>query len=305
MAIPIFPEFKIIDLTMRDEVNYFQSRYPLEASEYTFTNIFAFTAAYDFRISILGGSLIILKNHAPASFFCPIGDAPDIDMLFDYLKTRGDKPCIERVPESFVKKYIEGNGKYSAIEEREHFDYIHDVKELIKLSGRRFHDKKNKVNKFRKEYEYEYIPMTAELVGECIEFEDYWCAERDCEKDQGLSREKCAILIMLKNFDALGLVGGVIRLDNKIAALTLAEAYLPDTLVIHVEKANPDIPGLYQIINQEFLMHESGGYTFVNREQDLGIQGMRNAKMSYNPVKFIKKYRVAERILTDGSTGSP
>jgi len=295
MAIPVFPEFKTMDLTIRDEVNSFLSRYPLEASEYTFTNIFAFSAAYDFRISILGGSLIILKTHAPVSLFCPVGDSPDIDMLFDYLKKRGDKPRIERVPESFVKKYIEGSGKYSAVEEREHFDYVHDVKELIELSGRRFHDKKNKVNKFRKEFKYEYIPMTASLVKECIEFEDYWCAERDCEKDEGLSREKCAILKMLKNFDALRLIGGVIRLGNKIAALTLAEGYLPDTLVIHVEKANPDIPGLYQIINQEFLMHEGAGYAFVNREQDLGIQGMRSAKMSYNPVKFIKKYMVTER----------
>lgn len=295
MAIPIFPEFKTVDLTMRGEVNDFISRHPLEASEYTFTNIFAFTAAYDFRISILGGTLIILKNHAPASFFCPIGDAPDIDMLFNYLKTRGERPRIERIPESFVKKYIEGNEKYSAVEEREHFDYIHNVQELIELSGRRFHDKKNKVNRFRKEHEYKYIPMTAELVEECIKFEDYWCEERDCEKDEGLSKEKCAILKMLKNFDALALTGGVIRLDNKIAALTLAERYLPDTLVIHVEKANPGIPGLYQMINQEFLMHEGRGYAFVNREQDLGIQGMRNAKMSYNPVKFVKKYRVMER----------
>jgi len=294
MVIPLFPEFKTIDLTMRDEVNDFISDYPLEASEYTFTNIFAFTAAYDFKISILGNSLIILQNHAPASFFCPVGPVPDLGKLFDYLKTRADKPCIERVPEIFVKKYIEGNGKYSAVEEREHFDYIHDVKELIELSGRRFHDKKNKVNKFRKEYEYEYIPMTAELVGECIKFEDYWCEERDCEKDQGLSREKCAILKMLRNFEALAIKGGVIRLDDKIAALTLAEAYLPDTLVIHVEKANPDIPGLYQMINQEFLMHEGAGYAFVNREQDLGIEGMRSAKMSYNPVRFIKKYRVTE-----------
>ena len=295
MAIPIFPEFKTIDLAMKDEINSFLSRYPLEASEYTFTNIFAFSGAYDFRISILDESLLILKNHAPASFFCPVGPLPDLDRLFDYLKNLGSKPFIERVPESFVKKYIEGNEKYSAIEEREHFDYIHDVKELIELSGRRFHDKKNKVNKFRKEYEYEYIPMTSGLVKECIKFEDYWCEERDCEKDQGLSRERCAILKMLTKFDALGLIGGVIRLDKKIAALTLAEAYLPDTLVIHVEKANPDIPGLYQIINQEFLMHEGGGYAFVNREQDLGIGGMRSAKMSYNPVKFIKKYRVTKR----------
>jgi hypothetical protein len=100
---------------------------------------------------------------------------------------------------------------------------------------------------------------------------------------------------MLKNFDSLGLMGGVIRIEGKIAALTFAETYLPDTLVIHVEKANPDIPGLYQVINQEFLMHEAGDCRFVNREQDLGIQGLRSAKMTYNPVNFIRKYTVTEK----------
>ncbi len=296
MTIPLFPEFKDVVLTMKDDIRQFLSRYQMEASEYTFTNIFAFKETYDFKVSILNDTLLILKSKTPISFFCPVGASPDLESLFDYLKREVSEPCLERVPESFINKYLKDDEKYLALPVRDHFDYLHDVKEMIELKGRRFHDKKNKVNKFRNEYTYEYQTMTAKLVEECIEFEDYWCEVKDCEKYYGLKRERCAILTMLKNFDYLNLTGGVIRIAGKIAALTFAEEYLPDTLVIHVEKANPDIPGLYQVINQEFLMHEAGNCKFVNREQDLGIQGLRNAKFSYHPVKFIKKYRVTEKI---------
>lgn len=292
MNIPLFPEFKDIDLSMKDDITQFLSRYPIEASEYTFTNLFAFKGTYDFKVSILNDTLIILKNTHPISLFCPVGDSPDLKQLFDYMKEQGAEACLERVPESFVNKYLEGDERYIFLEERDQFDYLHDVQELIDLKGRRFHDKKNRVNRFRSEYKYEYQTLTAELLDECIEFEDYWCEVRECEKYYGLDKERCAIFAMLRNFEYLNLKGGVIRVENKIAALTIAEKFLHDTLVIHVEKANPDIQGLYQVINQEFLMHEAGDVDFVNREQDLGIKGLRDAKMSYHPVKFIKKYRV-------------
>ncbi len=295
MALKIFPDFSDIDLNMKGEIDSFLARCLIDASEYTFTNIFAFKDAYDFKVSVFNISLLILRNKAPLSFFCPVGSLPDIGVLFDYLNGKDAKPVMERVTEKFIENHISGDERFVAVEERMHFDYIHEVKELVELRGRRFHDKKNKVNRFRNENNYEYEPLTSGLVEECIEFEHYWCEEKDCEKDHGLSGERCAIIIMLRNFDALKLKGGVIRVGGKIAALTIAEELLPDTLVIHVEKATSKISGLYQAINQEFLMHEGGGYTYVNREQDLGIEGMRRAKMGYNPVRFVKKYRVTEK----------
>ena len=100
---------------------------------------------------------------------------------------------------------------------------------------------------------------------------------------------------MLENFKELNLTGSVIKTDGKITALTIGEKYLPDTMVIHIEKANVEIPGLYQVINQEFLMHEAGDCAYVNREQDLDINGLRRAKMSYHPVRFIKKFKVTQK----------
>jgi hypothetical protein len=299
MILPEFPNFKDIDLFSRDTVRDYLYRFPLEASEYTFTNLFAFRETYDIRLSLLRDNLIILKNAEPVSMFCPVGSADILDVMdeiFDYLKNVTDEPFIERIPEGFLRAYLKNGVKFIIEEERNHFDYVYDVRELIDLKGRKYHDKKNKVNKFRSLYKYEYIALTPDLIGECLEFEDYWCEVRDCGKYPGLNRERCAILEMLNNFSALNIKGGVIRMDGKIAALTLGEKYLHDTFVIHVEKANTRIPGLYQVINQEFLIHEANDCRFVNREQDLGVQGLKYSKMSYNPVRFIKKYKVQKRL---------
>ncbi len=300
MTLPKFPQFKDVDLSCQEVINDFLLRYPLEASEYTFTNIFAFRFTYNFKISIIKNNLMILKDMAPVSMFCPIGNSHISDVLHEavnylrnYKPETDYKPYMERMPESFVNVYLKNNRNFTIEEDCDQFDYVYDVKELIELKGSKFHDKRNQVNKFRSRYRYEYITLTPDLIEECLAFEDYWCEVRECEKHPGLVKERCAILQMLNNFKYLNIRGGAIRMENKIAAITLGEKILSDTFVIHVEKASPDIPGLYQIINQEFLMHEAGGYRFVNREQDLGIQGLRNAKMSYNPIRFIKKYKIS------------
>jgi hypothetical protein len=296
--LPEFPQFKNVDLSLKKSMREFLSRHPLEASEYTFTNIFAFRKAYNFKISRFKKNLLIFKNTEPVSLFCPLGNANMTEVLkeiFDYFRNSSLESFLERVPESFVTSYLNDGENLFIEEDRNQFDYVYRVKELIDLKGRKFHDKKNQVNKFRSHHTYEYLILTPDLIEECLEFEDYWCEVKECGKHLGLERERCAILEMLNNFESLDIRGGAIRLDNKIAALTLGEKMLPDTVVIHMEKANPDIPGLYQIINQEFLMHEAGGSVFVNREQDLGVEGLRKAKMSYNPVRFVKKYKIRER----------
>lgn len=301
MDIPGFPDFKSADLSFQGVVNDYLSRHPLEASEYTFTNIFAYRVetAYNFKLSLLENNIIILKDSEPVSAFCPVGDSGVLDVLhemFEYLGTDNKEPYLERVPGSFVSRYLKNNKDFIIEEDRDQFDYLYNVRELAELRGRRFHDKKNLTNKFRNRYEYEYLSLTHDLVGECLAFEDYWCEVRECEKHSGLKRERCAILEMLKNFRALNIKGGAIRTGGKIAAITLGEKFLHNTFVIHVEKANPDIPGLYQVINQEFLMHEAGGCSFVNREQDVGENGLRKAKLSYNPVDFVKKYIIRKRV---------
>jgi hypothetical protein len=298
MQIDKFPEFNEIDLSHQSQVTDLLSKYPLEASEYTFNNLFAFRGTYNFKISLLDENLIILKDKEPVSLFCPVGNIKSpgmLETLFEWLKKQTDNPYMERVPESFVSAYIKDNMDFIIEEERDHFDYLYNIKELSELKGRKYHDKRNKVNKFRTLYDYEYLSLTPDLVDECLDFEDDWCEVKECEKYFGLEKERDAILQILLNFDDLNIKGSAIRINNRIEALTLGEKMLEDTFVIHVEKANTDIPGLYQVINQEFLLHDAQDCIYVNREQDLGIPGLRNSKTSYNPARFIKKYRIREK----------
>ncbi len=145
MVIPEFPQFKDVDISCKEAVNNFISRKPLEASEYTFTNIFAFRLAYNFKVSILKNNLLILKNAEPVSLFCPIGTSqiPDVlEEIFAYLKNNNIEPCLERVPDSFVHNYLRADKGFVLEEDRDQFDYVYDVRELIELKGNKFHDKK-------------------------------------------------------------------------------------------------------------------------------------------------------------------
>jgi len=297
--IPIFPEFKPIEIADREPLeNYFREHPPL-VSEFTFTNLLGWQKVHNYQISkYKDGFLVLKESKAKLSFLQPIvtgNPAEAVQACFEYLKEKAEIQTIERVGEDFIAASAWDDSQFVISEDRDNFDYLYDTGELTELAGEKFHDKKNLLNQFLKKYQYRYQNLTPELVPECLKFEHEWCEDRDCDKIEGLRHEKCAVLEMLNNFRALSSKGGIIRIAEKIVALTLGERLNKDTLVIHVEKANNEITGLYQAINWEFLKNQAQSFRFVNREQDLGVEGLRRAKMSYNPVRLIKKYRITER----------
>jgi hypothetical protein len=175
MQLPAFPGFTEVDISHKEIINDFLTRHPIEASEYTFTNIYAFRLAYHFKLSLLNDNLILFTE--PVSIFCPIGESGIENVLkemFDFMSSINEKPYLERIPESFVKKYLKGSADFLIDEDRNQSDYLYNVNELIELKGNRFHDKKNHVNQFRRQYRYEYLSLTPDLIDECLEFEDYW-----------------------------------------------------------------------------------------------------------------------------------
>jgi hypothetical protein len=173
MKIPDFPHFTEVDISLMSEVKRFLKGGCLEASEYTFTNIFAFRSAYNFRLSVLEKNLIIISKEKPVSMFCPVGRNGVEEVMyevFDYMRSYSDHPVMERAPEGFVNEYINNSSRFVADADRDNFDYVYYVRELIELKGRKFHDKKNKVNKFRNTYNYEYLSLTPDIVQKYLEF---------------------------------------------------------------------------------------------------------------------------------------
>lgn len=196
----------------------------------------------------------------------------------------GGKVDYYELSEPMVDKLLSDcPGMFRKEESVDDEDYIYETEKLISLSGKKYHSKRNFVNRFEANYSYEYMPLTGENVLECLPALEEWFA-RHHEKMLFYFDEQEAILELLHNFDALGLKGAAIKIDGKIRAMTIGEFLPPDTAHIIIEKADIDYPGLYAVINQKFLEREWAGTRLVNREEDMGVEGLRKAKQSYHPV---------------------
>ncbi|HOF88851.1 MAG TPA: phosphatidylglycerol lysyltransferase domain-containing protein [Armatimonadota bacterium] len=298
--IPRFPAFKPIELTDRDAVEAFLAAHPPLASEYTFTNLFAWRETYRYQLAAFGDGFLILKtDHAgrPALLQPLVAAEKRAAVLaaLEYLRGLGAAPVIERAGEDFLAGEDWASWPVTVTEDRDNADYVYSVPELIALKGEKYHDKKNLLHQFEKRYPgAHYVPLAPELIGRSLLFQHEWCEERECAHNDGLQQEMCAVFQMLTHFESLSAVGGAIELDGRLIALTLGERLNAETFVIHIEKAKPGVAGLYQAINREFLAHAVLDYPYVNREQDLGIPGLRKAKLSYNPVRMVMKYRIGE-----------
>lgn len=173
--------------------------------------------------------------------------------------------------------------------DRESFDYIYTVEKLTTLSGRKLHGKRNHIARF-KDREWSYEPMTEENKQECYNMNLKWCDRRACKWNSDMSDEQCALNKAIEYFTPLGLEGGVLRAEGEIVAFAIGEPLNADTYVVHFEKAFPDMQGAYPMINQQFVRNNCQDYTYVNREEDTGDEGLRKAKLSYYPDILLEKY---------------
>ena len=268
---------------------------PPATSELTFTNLFIWRHHYRPVWRELDGRLlIILAPHGQEPFGLPPlgpGDlTPAALALLADLAAAGARQRLCRVGAEALGRLDQA--RFVARADRDQSDYVYAAQDLIQLKGNRFHRKKNHVNKFLKSQPHEYRPLDEALVRAVLDMQDAWCALRDCADDPGLSAEDRAIHEALCKFGRLDYQGGAILIHGKVEAFSLGEPLNPDTAVIHIEKANPEIPGLYAAINQQFAQNAWSGLAWINREQDLGILGLRQAKESYNPHHLVDKYEL-------------
>jgi hypothetical protein len=295
-GVPEFPRFK--DLTLEDKPPCDQlfTQFPPVISEFTFTNLFIWRHAYQIKISGLQNFLCLLSEQGGSSFFFPpIGEGDVIkcyQSFLQYLGGKGIPPKIVRVPEAVVAQIDWKTSGMKVELDRNQCDYVYLTQDLIELKGRKYHRKRNHIKQFQEKYSYQYIPLTPEWIPQCLQLETEWCDLRHCEASPGLLNESFAIKEAFTHFEKLGVKGGAILINGKVEAFTLGDPLNPDTVVIHIEKANPAYEGLYPTINQAFLENQWSGYTYVNREQDLGEEGLRKAKESYFPHRLVNKYTV-------------
>lgn len=188
--------------------------------------------------------------------------------------------------------------QYEIIENEDLKDYLYDGAALRNLSGKKLRKKKNHINGFMRDYEgrYEYRPLAASNRQEVWTFLDMWRDQKGEETEDHLDYEVAGIHEVLRNFQHMNVSMAGVYIDNQLEAFTMGSYNSFDQMaVIHIEKANPEIRGLYQFINQQFLLNAYPQVPLVNREDDLGIEGLRKAKLSYEPIGYAKKYSVRQK----------
>jgi len=264
---------------------------PPKISEFTFTNLYSWREAYKTKVSILEDFIILRSESEDRSrFFDPIGKGDKKNII----KALLNKPqaSLIRIPEETAGLFRDHKG-FEVKEDINNADYLYRTEDLVTLKGEKYDGKRNLIKKFRLNNTYEYATMNAGNSGECLKFEDKWCAIKNCDRVEGLSNERSAIGEMAASYSGFELIGGMIKIQGNISAISLAQRLNPDTLVMHVLKADPNVAGLYQAMLHEFLEHEAGNFNYVNLEQDLGIEGLRKSKQSYHPIEMIKKYTLS------------
>jgi hypothetical protein len=183
------------------------------------------------------------------------------------------------------------------IPERDYFDYIYLRQDLITLSGKKYQPKRNHINKFSKLYRYAYRPITPDLAPECLALEAKWYkANRTDAVAENLSHERRSLTFALQHAEELGLTGGAICVEGQIVAFAFGAPINRDTFAVHVEKGDVRYDGVYSLMNYEFAGHIPERYVYVNREEDLGLPGLRQAKLSYRPFLLLEKNTAIKKL---------
>lgn len=270
------------------------------SSDFNFTNVFIWGDYYNLTAAEVSGMLVFRTVFNGLIFYSfPIGTGDMRSAVHELLKHCEEKNEPFRLrgitKENADKIDILFPCLFDFTPERSYFDYVYLAEKLATLSGKRLHAKRNHINKFLSTYsDWSFEPLSAENIAHCVEMNKEW-ARRYRSEDEGgtFDIEQKALDKALSNFTALGLEGGILRVDGEVVAFTIGEKLNSDTYVVHFEKAFREINGAYSMINREFVryvLEKHPEIVYINREDDTGAENLRRAKESYYPEFMVEKY---------------
>lgn len=288
-------QFKKITIDDKDILGKYLSMQKHRACDYSVGNLVLWSNVYNIHYAVANDMLFIKFLNGDINYFAfPMGTG-DLKQAFEWLFTYCDEHKIDfrmNLVENAMFEEIEKMypGEYEVQYNRDNADYVYNMEDLKKLSGKKYHGKKNHINKFIKtNNEWVYERITEENTEECIKMVEEWCMVNGCCEEKSKADEICVLINGLNLRKELNLLGGIIKTSGRIVALTMGEKSGDDMFIIHFEKAFADVDGAYPIINQKFIENELSEYTYINREEDMGIEGLRKAKESYHPAFLVEK----------------
>ncbi len=289
-------EFKDITVEDKDTITSFTMNSCRRNCDLSFSNLCSWRFMYNTKFAVIDNFLVFkFWLHGRVSYMMPVGQGdPEkelIEKLIEDSQLEGEPLRLMGVCQGMKKRLNDIlPGKFEFTTNRDYSDYIYLRSDLATLTGKKFQSKRNHINRFKKEYTYKYVPITPDRVQECLYLEAEWCKANDCDKQDGTGNERQAIVFALEHFEELGLSGGILYANDKIVAFTFGMPINKETFGVHVEKADATVDGAYAMINFEFANHIPETFTYINREEDLGIEGLRKAKLSYQPETILEKF---------------
>ena len=279
-------EFRTVEITDLERAKRLLSYSDYRGCEYSYANNLAWAKHYKSKVAFFEEFYISCSEHDGLYFTFPAGSGDlkkVIEEMRSYAESKGQPLVIGSVDDERCERLREiYHDGFDIVQDPDGYDYIYNSADLIGLAGKKYHGKRNHLKKIYG-YDFSYSEMTDADFDDCIVFAAQHYNSRDGASDDSQIGEQYAINTFFGYFHELGLSGGVLRIDGKVAAFTIGEQLNSDTLDIHIEKADPEINGAYPAINNFYAKQAAADLKYINREEDLGIEGLRKSKLSYYP----------------------
>ncbi|MDR1527331.1 MAG: phosphatidylglycerol lysyltransferase domain-containing protein [Dysgonamonadaceae bacterium] len=295
--------FTPVTITDREIIQAFFNKSVFRNCDFSFSNIFSWKHLYNTHFVAIENRFLYIRfqvaDDCPGYLF-PLGDGDLKTALESMMQDAAERHTEFRLyavtQEMFVLIEQAMPGRFQYETERDWFEYIYSSDDLIYLVGKKYQPKRNHINKFKRTYQWEYLPITKEIIPDCLKLYERWCAENGgCNSEQSLIEERIATQTVFANYEQLGLTGGALRMNGEIVAYSYGQPLTADTFGVHAEKCLYEIDGGFAMMNQQFAEHNCADYRYINREEDLGLESLRQAKMSYHPVLLLEKGFVKEK----------
>ena len=267
-----------------------------KSSEYCFSNLYNWRKIYKTEVAQAHGLGIVRSKAAGGSYLYPFGKGEvlaAIEEMAGCSAQRGESFCMFGVPEEGAQQLKAAfPGRFVFQYDRAHCDYLYAAEKRRELKGKKLHAKRNHINKFKENNpDWEYQPITPENIELCRQLNQVWYGEKE-EASSGLAEERQAVETALNHFWGEGLEGGLLLAGGKAVGYSFGQPLDEQVFIVHAEKAFAQVQGAYPMLNQQFALHHCGGCQYINREDDMGEEGLRKAKLSYYPDILLEKYIV-------------
>lgn len=291
-------EFKTLTLADKAWVDQLVMQENSPSAGFNFGNIYLWNENLEQLVACADGRMVTkLRRGNQTAFVFPIGRgplAPAVEAIREFAAAQGIPLVLRGLTEKHMAQLVEAYpGGFSYTENENCADYVYLAEKLATYSGKALHGKKNHCNRFEAENDWDFVPLSRELIPGCLDMLENWTEENAQRLDPSIGLERRAILKAFAAYEKLGLEGGVLRIQGKIVGFSLGEFTSPDCFDVHFEKADGGINGAYPMVCRELtrqLMAAHPQLKYMNREEDMGLEALRRSKQSYKPEFMVRKF---------------